>query len=67
MAIEKICSVIDKNINVSSYTQFMHHFVYGDNCFIVTHGKDDRHQKYGLPLQINDKAINYINNYINNH
>lgn len=67
MAIEKICSVIDKNINVASYTQFMHHFVYGENCFIITHGKDDRHQKYWLPLQINDKAINYINNYITVH
>ena len=67
MAIEKVCGVMNKEINVSSYTQFMHHFIYGNNCFIVTHGKDDKHQKYGLPLQINDKAINYINNYITVH
>ena len=41
----------------------------GDNkhTIIYTHGKDDKDMKHGLPLQLNDKVENYINNYIDYH
>lgn len=34
---------------------------------IFTHGKDDSDMKHGLPLVLNDKVENYINNYIDYH
>ena len=34
---------------------------------LFTHGKDDSDMKYGLPLVLNDKTENYINNYIDYH
>ena len=37
------------------------------STIIFTHGKDDSDMKYGLPLVLNDKTENYINNYIDYH
>lgn len=34
---------------------------------LFTHGKDDADMKHGLPLILNDKVENYINNYIDYH
>lgn len=47
--------------------KFMEHFVYGDHCFILTHGKDAKYQFKGLPLDLNDKAISFINEYIEHY
>lgn len=46
------------------YSKFINHFTVWDRCFIITHWKDDIDMKYWLPLNLNDKAIIYINNYI---
>jgi hypothetical protein len=36
----------------------------GFHTFMITHGKDQRDMKFGLPLHINDKAELYINQFI---
>lgn len=40
------------------------HFFYGDHCIIFGHGKDEEDMKNGLPLNLNDKVENYLNDYI---
>lgn len=40
------------------------HFFYGEHCIIFGHGKDDEDMKNGLPLVLNDKVENYIEDYI---
>jgi len=40
------------------------HFFYGDHCIVFGHGKDEEDMKNGLPLNLNDKVENYLNNYI---
>lgn len=68
MAVEQICTALyPDRINIGNYTQFMQHFNYWVNTFILTHGKDEKHQKYWLPLMLNPKAESFINNYINVH
>ena len=47
--------------------KFMEHFYHGNHCFIITHGKDDKSMKFGMPLNLNDKTINYINSYIKHY
>lgn len=48
-------------------TRFMQHYTFGDHCFILTHGKDANNMKWGLPLNLNDKTINFINQYIDHY
>ena len=55
------------SIEVTLMEKFLEHFEYGEHTFIFTHGKDSEDLKFGLPLQLNDKAENYINKYINYH
>lgn len=40
------------------------HFFYGNHCIIFGHGKDEEDMKNGLPLNLNEKVENYLNNYI---
>jgi hypothetical protein len=67
IAVKKICDLLfDKDlVQVETLERFLEHRVYGDHCFILTHGKDKKQMFKGLPLQLNDKTINYINDYIN--
>jgi hypothetical protein len=47
--------------------RFMEHFEYGDHTFILTHGKDAKHMFKGLPYNLNDKAVSFINDYIDHY
>lgn len=40
------------------------HFFFGNHCIIFGHGKDDEDMRHGLPLNLNEKVENYLNNYI---
>ena len=66
IAVKKIINLIYSNdiVEVETLTKFLEHRIYGDHCFILTHGKDKKQMFKGLPLQLNDKTINYINDYI---
>jgi hypothetical protein len=47
--------------------KFMEHFEYGDHTFILTHGKDAKYMKKGLPFKLTPEAENFINDYINHY
>lgn len=65
IAVEKIVERLD--INYMSYDKFLNHIIIDNRCFIITHGKDQCDMKYWLPLHLNDKSVNFINNYIITH
>lgn len=46
---------------------FIDHYTYGDHSFMLTHGKDKEDRKFGLPKALDDKTINFINQYIEYH
>lgn len=52
--------------NIKTYVSYKpyNHFTYGKHCIIFGHGKDDEDMKNGLPLVLNDKVSNILNNYI---
>jgi hypothetical protein len=56
-----------KEIEFDILTRFMEHFEYGNHTFILTHGKDKKHMKHGLPYQLNDKTIKFITEYIDHY
>lgn len=66
LAVKKIINLIYSNdiVEVETLTQFLEHRIYGEHCFILTHGKDTKQMFRGLPLKLDDKTINYINDYI---
>lgn len=53
-----------KQVEYVILKRFMEHFTYGDHTFILTHGKDSRNCFKGLPLELNEKAIKIIEDYI---
>ena len=67
IAVKKIINLLysDDVVEVETLTKFLEHRIYGDHCFILTHGKDAKMMFKGLPLQLNDKTINFVNDYIN--
>lgn len=67
IAVKKIINLLYSSdvVEVETLTKFLEHRIYGKHCFILTHGKDSKNMFKGLPLQLNDKTINYINDYIN--
>jgi len=60
------CSGLE-NVEFKLLDRFMEHFNWGDHCFILTHGKDKKHMNRGLPLTLNDRAVNFINDYIDHY
>lgn len=66
LAVKKIINLIYSSdiVEVETLTRFLEHRIYGDHCFILTHGKDAKQMFRGLPLKLDDKTINYINDYI---
>lgn len=52
------------NVTVKISDKMLDHVSWGNHTFIFGHGKDDSDRKFGLPLNLNDKTENFINNYI---
>jgi hypothetical protein len=52
--------------DIKTYVSYKpyNHFIYGKHCIIFGHGKDDEDMKNGLPLVLNDKVSNVLNDYI---
>lgn len=63
-AIKLAIAQIFKDIQYDIYDKFIDHFYYGDHCFIQCHGKDKQYMKSGMPLKLDDRTQNYINQYI---
>ena len=55
------------NIGYEIYEKFLSHKTIGNHTFIITHGKDERDRFKGLPLNLDVKSENYINEYIDYH
>ena len=51
-------------VHVEIAKRYIDHVVLGNHTFIYTHGKDNKDMKNGLPLDLNDKTENFINQYI---
>jgi hypothetical protein len=66
LAVKKIINLIYSNdiVEVETLTRFLEHRIYGNHCFVLTHGKDAKQMFKGLPLKLDEKTINYINDYL---
>jgi hypothetical protein len=54
-------------VEVQLSRRFLDHYYSWKHCFIVTHWKDEQHMKRWMPLPLNDKTINLINQYIDHY
>ncbi len=68
-AIKKLVNRVysEEVVEVDILERFMEHRFYGNHCFILTHGKDKQHMNRGLPLNLTDRAKNFINDYIDHY
>lgn len=66
IAVKKIINLIydEDFVEVDTLTRFMEHRFWGNHCFILTHGKDKKRMFKGLPLNLDDKTIKFVNDYI---
>ena len=55
------------HVIVNNIRKFIDHYLYGKNCFILTHGKDGKHLKFGFKPILDAKQIEKIDNYIKEH
>jgi hypothetical protein len=55
------------HVKVKNYRKFIEHYVFGKNCFILTHGKDGKNLKFGFKPVLDPKQVEKIENYINEH
>jgi len=68
-AIQKIINRLYSKeiVEVDILEKFIEHRVYGDHCFILTHGKDSVNMKTGFPIKLDHKTIKFINEYIDHY
>ena len=55
------------NVEVINLRRFIEHYYFGNHCFILTHGKDGKHLKFGFKPILESKQIEKIKNYIDEH
>lgn len=69
LTISKILNKVysDEIVSTKILKKFMEVVKYGNHTFIKTHGKDEKYMKRGLPFNLNDKAIRFINEYISHY
>lgn len=56
-----------EHIDIKVYTKFINHFETNNYCYIITHGKDKKNLKYGMPKNLNEKVEIQIAQYIREH
>lgn len=54
-------------IEVKNQRKFIDHYIVGEKCFILTHGKDDKNLKFGFKPQLDSIQIEKIKNYIDEY
>lgn len=54
-------------VEIITMNRFIDHYTYGEHAFLLTHGKDEAVMKFGMPLHLNEKTINFINDYIEHY
>lgn len=55
------------HVVVNNIRKFIDHYTIGKNCFIITHGKDGKHLKFGFKPILDTKQLEKIDNYIKEH
>lgn len=53
-----------ENVQVDNQREFMKHYIADNKAFVLCHGKDEQHLKFGFKPQIDDKQIKKISDYI---
>lgn len=68
-SIQKIINLIydESVVEIDVLERFIEHRVYGDHCWLLTHGKDKRERKRGMPLYLDPKTINFLTDYIDHY
>lgn len=51
-------------VKIDNLNAFIEPRIYGNHCFLLTHGKDKIHMKRGLPLDLNKDVENTISKFI---
>lgn len=62
-AVKSILELKFDNVEVNNMEKFLNHYVIGSHCFILTHGKDSKHAKFGFSPILNDKNLSKIDQY----
>lgn len=66
-ALEASLSVINPQIETIIFDKYIQHFNVDKHTFVLCHGKDARDVFKNMPLTINDKTENQINEYLDYH
>lgn len=66
-AFKQIIEARYSHVEVVNIRKFIDHYVIGERCFILTHGKDSKSLKFGFKPQLDAKQIEKIKNYIDHH
>lgn len=53
-----------KGVTVTNHKQFINHYFVGKVCFVITHGKDDKHLKFGFKPFQDSKSLEKIDQYL---
>ena len=56
-----------KHVKVNNIRRFIDHYTIGNNCFILSHGKDGKNLKFGFKPILDAKQSEKIDNYIKEH
>lgn len=66
-ALEAYITLLNPNIDVEIFEKHINHFTIGKHTFVLTHGKDAKDMFKNMPLVLNDKWENQINEYLNHN
>ena len=64
LALEVYLKTKYPSIEVTAFEELIGSFTYGVNTFLLTHGKDEKHMKNNLPLNLNPKTETFIKEYM---
>ena len=63
-ALATVCELRYDNVKIINYRKFINHYILDKNVFILSHGKDAKHLKFGFKPKLNAVQIEKIDNYI---
>lgn len=63
-SLEACLNILNPEIEVEIFDKFIDHFKVNDHTFVLCHGKDAKDMFKNLPLTINDKTENQINEFL---
>jgi len=66
-AFKQITEMLYDNVEVNNPRTFISHYIQGDVCFLISHGKDDKALKFGFKPHLDTKQIEKIDQYIKRH